>query len=358
MSSSENNIGLPSLPSLPPKLSLARKSKRKETTQSSSNDTLNPLTQYDEKGGKDNNNMSNKPNNNQSSLSIGENNKEDKIKKNKIGTYASTEFQNWLNTPIQKPKIKRSKKTNDDAFQIFLDFADKTENEDWKAFFNKLYTGKFPHGYSYRNQTLFFRKRTKIEKLDIQDNSNETMNKVMNFFKNYGGFSILSKDTNIFDFLLSKTPIFQSWKDIRSKKTKQFFINKFVDELTQQYQLNKYEKDNLMDTIHSGFLLKSIESCDIEFDNQKITKIKTIHWNPEKRKFDLEIQNRVQKPTRKNTADRVAKNSFLVHWNKFLVQYVKDKPQLDDIPTDASIISVQTDDLTDTSMSLSSFTDN
>ena len=113
-----------------------------------------------------------------------------------------------------------------------------------------------------------------------------------------------------------------------------------------------------MDTIHSGFLLKSIESCDIEFDNQKITKIKTLHWNPEKRKFDLEIQNRVQKPTRKNTADRVAKNSFLVHWNKFLVQYVKDKPQLDDIPTDASIISVQTDDLTDTSMSLSSFTDN
>lgn len=320
------------LPSLPPKLSLARKNKKKDEKIVQEERKL-PETEPKETSEV-------KPE-----------------KKNKIGTYASTEFQNWLNTPIQKPKIKRSKKTNDDAFQIFIDFAEKINNEEWKTFFHKLYAGKFPHGYSYRNQTLFFRKRTKIEKLDIQDNSNETMNKVINFFKNYGGFSNLGEDTNIFDFLVSKTPIYKNWKDIRSKKTKQFFIIKYVDELTEKYQLQSTERKSLLDTIHTGFLLKSIESSDIDFKDHKINHIHTLHWYPETRKFEVEITNRVQKPSRKSTADKVAKSSFLVHWNKFLNQIVKDK-NVEDIPTDASVLSITTDDLTDnTSTSLNSFTD-
>jgi hypothetical protein len=278
-------------------------------------------------------------------------------KKNKIGTYASTEFQNWLNTPIQKPKMKRSKKTTEDAFQIFLDFSEKIDNPEWKTFFHKLYTGKFPHGYSYRNQTLFFRKRTKIEKLDIQDNSNDTMNKVINFFKNYGGFSNIAENGNIFDYLVSQTPIFKNWKDIRSKKTKQFFIQKYVDEEVEKNQLNQTEKRSLLDTIHTGFLLKSIESSDIDFNEQRIVQIKTLKWNEEERKYELQIQNRSQKPSRKSTIEKASKNSFIIHWTKFLHHIIKDKVQSekDDIPTDVSVL---TDDLTDnTSVSLSSFTD-
>ena len=278
-------------------------------------------------------------------------------KKNKIGTYASTEFQNWLNTPIQKPKMKRSKKTTEDAFQIFLDFSERIDNPEWKTFFHKLYTGKFPHGYSYRNQTLFFRKRTKIEKLDIQDNSNETMNKVITFFKNYGGFSNISENGNIFDYLVSQTPVFKNWKDIRSKKTKQFFIQKYVDEEIEKNNLSASEKRSLLDTIHTGFLLKSIESSDIEFNEQRIMQIKTLKWNENIRKYELQIQNRSQKPSRKSTIEKASKNSFIIHWTKFLHHIIKDKShaEKDDIPTD---VSVMTDDLTDnTSISLSSFTD-
>lgn len=352
MSSIESS--LPTI-SLPPKLSLARKPRKQL-------DTNNPIS--DNNSSTINVNDSKKEKNEKNekfpvaiNIEKASSTPTQEPKKNKIGTYASTEFQNWLNTPIQKPKIKRSKKTNDDAFQIFIDFAEKIESEEWKTFFNKLYTGKFPHGYSYRNQTLFFRKRTKIEKLDIQDSSNETMNKVMNFFKNYGGFSNIGEDTNIFDFLVSKTPVYKNWKDIRSKKTKQFFIIKYVDELTEKHQLNVSERKSLLDTIHTGFLLKSIESCDIEFDNQKINNIKTIRWNPNNRKFDLDLINRIQKPTRKSTADKVAKSSFLVHWTKFLQQIV-NRNQPDEIPTDVSIASVCTDDLTDnTTISVNSFTD-
>ena len=275
-------------------------------------------------------------------------------RKSKIGTYSSAEFQNWLATPIQKPKLKRSKKTNDDAFQIFQDFSDRIENQEWKVFFQKLYTGKFPHGYSFRNQTLFFRKRTKIEKLDVQDTSSDTLFKVMNFFQMYGGFTNMDDDLNIFDYLVSQVQSFNTWKDIRSKKTKQFFIQKYVDDLGIKYDLTHNEKRGLLDTIHTGFLLKSIDSNDIQFENKKITNIKTLMWNPEKRDFDLIQDSKSQRLSRKNTSEKICKSSFAAHWSRFLCHVIKDKPILEDISTDVSTFQ---DDFTDTTISFSVTTD-
>jgi hypothetical protein len=270
-------------------------------------------------------------------------------KKSKIGTYSSPEFQNWLNTPIQKPKMKRSKRTNDEAYQVFQDFSERMENLEWKAFFLKLYTGKFPHGYSYRNQTLFFRKRTKIEKLDLQDSSNDTLSKVMNFFEIYGGFNNTDDNLNIFDYLVSHIEPYRSWKDIRSKKTKQFFIQKYADDMEVKYHLSLTEKKCLLDTIHTGFLIRSIDSGDIEFEDKKITNIKTLNWLEERRDFVLIENVKNQRMSRKATSEKVSKNSFSAHWTKFLSQIIKDKPFIDDISTDVSMA----DDLTDTTISFS-----
>jgi len=271
-------------------------------------------------------------------------------KKSKIGTYASAEFQNWLSTPIQKTKMKRSKRTNDEAYQIFQDFSEKVENQEWKAFFQKLYTGKFPHGYSFRNQTLFFRKRTKIEKLDIQDVSNETLYKVMNFFEMYGGFTNSDDNLNIFDYLVSQIEPYKSWKDIRSKKTKQFFIHKYVDELTQRHNLSNLEKRYLLDMIHTGFLIRAIDSSDIDFDNKKITNIRTLIWNEETREFNLQETSKTQRMSRKNTAEKISKSSYSAHWTKFLSQIAKERTVYDDLSTDTSFV---VDDLTDTTVSFS-----
>jgi hypothetical protein len=272
-------------------------------------------------------------------------------KKSKIGTYASTEFQNWLATPIQKPKMKRSKRTNDEAYQVFQDFSERIENGEWKAFFQKLYTGKFPHGYSYRNQTLFFRKRTKIEKLDLQDSTNDTLSKVMNFFEMYGGFNNSDDNLNIFDYLVSHIEPYRSWKDIRSKKTKQFFIQKYADEMETRYQLTLTEKKCLLDTIHTGFLIRSIDSSDIDFQDKKIMNIKPLSWDGEKREFLLIDNVKNQRMSRKATSEKVSKSSYSAHWTKFLSQIVKDKPcSSDDISvTDVSM----TEDLTDTTISFS-----
>lgn len=276
-------------------------------------------------------------------------------KKSKIGTYASTEFQNWLSTPIQKPKIKRSKKMNDDAFQIFQDYSGMTTNEEWKAFFQKLYTGKFPHGYSYRNQTLFFRKRTKIEKLDIQDGTIETMLKVMNFFQIYGGFENSDDNLNIFDYLVSKSESYHHWKDIRSKKTKQFFITKYADELTKVHNLNDRERRALLDTIHAGFLIRCIDTADIVFDNRRIMDIKTLKWNEEKRDFELTADFKNLRISRKTVSEKQNRNSFGAHWSRFLSQMVRENKNNEvEISTDVSNF----DDLTDgTSISLSAITE-
>jgi hypothetical protein len=272
-------------------------------------------------------------------------------KKTKIGSYSSAEFQNWLNTPIQKPKMKRSKKTNDDAYQVFQDFADMVEHAEWKNFFQKLYTGKFPHGYSYRNQTLFFRKRTKIEKLEIIDSSRGTLSKVMTFFTTYGGYSNQDDDLNIFEFVASQAKTYDSWKDIRSKKTKMFFIQKYADELVHIYELSESEKRLLIDTIHTGFLLKTIDSGDIEFKDKKISNIKSLIWNPENREFEIPYLLRTQKNIRKLPTEKVQRNTFSSHWNKFVNHILKTKTQGEDLVTDD--LSSVVEDLTDTTISMS-----
>jgi hypothetical protein len=277
-------------------------------------------------------------------------------KKSKIGSYSSAEFQNWLNTPIQKPKMKRSKKTNEEAYQVFQDFSEMVDHAEWKSFFQKLYTGKFPHAYSYRNQTLFFRKRTKIEKLEILDSSKQTLSKVMMFFTTYGGYSNYEDESNIYDFIVSQTPQYNNWKDIRSKKTKQFFIQKYVDELAENHQLDPTQKRVLVDTLHTAFLLKTIDSSDIEFEDKKITNIRGLSWNSEAKEFEIPRANRFNKNTKntRKTVEKMQKNTFASHWGKFVNNILKNKSGGEEISTDLSTTQEDmTDTITDTTFSMS-----
>ena len=272
-------------------------------------------------------------------------------KKSKIGTYAGAEFQNWLQTPIQKPKVKRTKKSKDDTYQIFQDLSEMVMDPQWKSFFAKLALGKFPHGYSYRNQTIFFRKRTKIEKIEVPDSSYDTLNRLMGFFQNYGGFTSTDDNINIFEYLVTQSETFQSWKDIRSKKTKQFFIQQYVEDISQQKNLNLFQKRCLSDTINIGFLLRIIDSGDIEFEDRKITAIRTLKWDERKNEFVLDGEAKPLRTSRKTASEKIVKNSYSAHWNRFLSHISKDKSSIpDDISTDVSTIA----DLTDTTLTLTS----
>jgi hypothetical protein len=275
-------------------------------------------------------------------------------KKSKIGTFSGAEFQNWLNTPIQKPKVKRTKKSKDDTYQIFQDLSEMVSDVHWKAFFTKLAIGKFPHGYSYRNQTIFFRKRTKIEKIEVQDSSYDTLNRLMNFFQNYGGFTSSDDNINIFEYLVSQSENYQQWKDIRSKKTKQFFIQQYVEEISEKKNLNAFQKRCLSDTIHMGFLLRIIDSTDIDFEDRKIKLIKTLFWNEEKNEYELKGEAKPMRISRKTINEKGMKNSFSAHWNRFLTHITKDKSNIpEDLSTDVSTL-LDTTDLTDTTLTLTS----
>jgi hypothetical protein len=274
-------------------------------------------------------------------------------KKSKIGTFAGAEFQNWLNTPIQKPKVKRTKKSKDDTYQIFQDLSEMVYDVHWKAFFAKLALGRFPHGYSYRNQTIFFRKRTKIEKIEVQDSSYDTLNRLMNFFQNYGGFTSSDDNINIFEYLVSQSENYQQWKDIRSKKTKQFFIQQFVDEISEKKNLTPHQKRCLSDTIHMGFLLRIIDSADIEFQERKIISIKTLVWSDKNNQYELSGDAKPVRISRKTANEKIVKNSYSAHWNRFLTHITKEKLNIpDDISTDVSTIVDA--DLTDTTLTLTS----
>ena len=189
------------------------------------------------------------------------------------------------------------------------------------------------------------------------------MSKVMNFFQIYGGFENSDDNLNIFDYLISKSDSYSQWKDIRSKKTKQFFIQKYADELTKVHNLSVIERRCLLDTIHIGFLMRFIDTSDIVFENRKIIDIKTLKWVEPKRDFELVADWKNVKLSRKNGTEKQNRNSFAAHWSRFLSQMVKEKqPEVEDL-TDVSVSTISNilEDYTDltslTSMSLSANTE-
>jgi hypothetical protein len=127
---------------------------------------------------------------------------------------------------------------------------------------------------------------------------------------------------------------------------------KYIDRLSQTYDLTTVERKRLQDTIHIGFLIKTIDTPDIEFEDNKIMTIKTLSWNPEKREFTVPKISKTAKTNRKPVSEKVCKNSFGAHWVRFISNIVKDKKNTldEDISTD---VSTAIDDLTDTTVSYS-----
>jgi hypothetical protein len=178
----------------------------------------------------------------------------------------------------------------------------------------------------------------------------------MMFFTTYGGYSNYEDESNIYDFIVSQTPQYNNWKDIRSKKTKQFFIQKYVDELAENHQLDPTQKRVLVDTLHTAFLLKTIDSSDIEFEDKKITNIRGLSWNSEAKEFEIPRANRFNKNTKntRKTVEKMQKNTFASHWGKFVNNILKNKSGGEEISTDLSTTQEDmTDTITDTTFSMS-----
>lgn len=242
--------------------------------------------------------------------------------KNKIGTYASStiDIQNWLNTPIQSNKPKRTKKSKEQDNAIFLELHDIVEDNDWKNLFINGYKGKFPSGFTFSNHVLSCKKKkNKIEKIEIYDSDIQTLQNVQYFFSSNGGFTPQDDEMDVLEFFNSCGPTYDSWTQIRGKKKKDFYIGRYIEQLCKKYNLNEKEKIQLHNQVIIGCAIKSIDSENIKLEDNEIKNIDNLIWDNSSRTFNVEGTAKNKKVSRKKAnQERLPKNCYLSQWISYI----------------------------------------
>ena len=265
----------------------------------------------------------------------------------KTGVYAVTTMQSmpWLNTPAQGAKVKAKKTATGPKIvnQLFYDCIPHISDSFWQGVFADAGQGKFPKGFSYKNNTLIYKKRTKTDTIELPENINELISLCITFFKDLAGLRSavdLESERLEREECLSRTTTLRqgTWGNIRSKSVKRGLLTQYVHDVSKTLNLNEDQRKYFKTILNTGFLLGYFTSSSVGFEDGAITGIKGLDWDERERIFKI---NRLTSETPKiaklkdwiredeylnpnnKTSDRHIKwVSFITLWKKFLESFV------------------------------------
>jgi len=248
---------------------------------------------------------------------------------NKAGSYVVTTVYSipWKKT-TKKPQVKKSNKkiTN----EIFEKCADLSEDRFWRDMFHDCARGKFPRGFSFKNNLITFRKGNKTDRVSISDSPVETYQITIDFFKKANGLmskkdrdKISKEEEERLLEILSNKEI--NWKDVKTDKFKNILIHEFAYQISENSNFNKEERKQLITTIKKGIMLKCFNSRNIMMENKKIKEIKGLIFDYKKHEYIIDekiyknyIKNKKVIGLGLDTEKRKPKISFLEDWKKYL----------------------------------------
>lgn len=243
----------------------------------------------------------------------------------------------WLSTPITPGKQNRQKTTTKGKIaaplnSIFAQCCTFVNDEFWHNILMEASRGKLPQNFTYSTtkNILSFKKKTKIESVEVPKDAYPATCVILDFFRNKAGMrspSDLEREKKEQEEILLKRAIqsYSTWSEIKNKALKRAFFADYIHKLTEQYKLKVKERKELKTIINVGFLLGSLCNDDVDFDGYKINDIKGLKYDEVTRKFCLiyldtkKKKNSYFMPT--NLSDPLIEDketcNFEATWNKF-----------------------------------------
>jgi hypothetical protein len=212
------------------------------------------------------------------------------------------------------------------AHPIFAECAQYTLDPYWKQLFEECSKGKFPRGFNLdqKTNTIYIRSKSSHNKSYISyqliknpDQIYKDLKKLFQEHLHYRSNKDRHDNRVELDNIckdLQKT-YNEGWNKIRRKKIKEPIIRQYILNLKEEYQLTDTETTALAKIIKLGFLFNWIANEDVEYEDQCITNIATLHYDPDERIFKLE------EPTvecKREYKPKLIKLSSL--WDKYLSQ--------------------------------------
>ena len=189
---------------------------------------------------------------------------------------------------------------------IFIDLASFTNDVYWINFLTKLSRGKFPRNFSLINsgdeQSLCFRKMTKIFRLSIAPASPDKLLDLINFLQDHGVVS-QSKIQPI----CQNEAVTATWSDLKDSE-KEIRMKIYARKLSEEWKLTENERLMLSTKLLLATGQKMIKPTDIVFDGRQIVAITGIDWNATSRSFAFQHTEKARTQQQFTTINMINKS--------------------------------------------------
>jgi len=211
-------------------------------------------------------------------------------------------------------------------YPILNEASEYTLDPYWKQVFQDCSRGKFPRGCSIDNvgETIYFKKMIGNVQQMVSYKLNKTSEQIFKDLKKMFQEILILKSNRDkqkikeeFDDIcrdLQET-FTGGWQNIKRKKVKDPIVRKFILELKEIYELDDKQTSELAQLLKLGFLFNWIDNDDVIYEDQKIVGIKTLHFDPDEKSFQLEEPGFFLKREYKPKVNKLS-----VLWEKHLEQ--------------------------------------
>lgn len=248
----------------------------------------------------------------------------------RAGNYAvaTAKTRPWLSTPIgvTTTKSRKSKAQVVISNPLFTECATLTTDPFWVSIFTQAAIGKFPRGFSYKENILTYKRGVKTSSIEVPPEAHLAKDTCIMFFGKMAGIlseSDQERTRQEYDRRMLEKVALKScaWTDIKKKKIRDLLIGTFVQDISRIFELTDKEEDQLSTIVSIGFLLGYFQGKNVAFENGRITAIHGLMYDPNNRIFylDSSLVPKVTKSSKSKKTDEEGKNlSFLNLWTKFL----------------------------------------
>ena len=231
---------------------------------------------------------------------------------------------------VVTPGNNRRKKTLKPVIHpIFERCSELTSDNFWQGIFMDCAKGKFPRGYSFKNNLLTHKKGNKISTLELNNSPTDVFIMTMRFFSTSSG--IMSEtdrkrkqdeeDIKLAEEIGANDDL--TWKDVRTEKLREVMIGEFINSLSTKMKFNEEEKRELITTVKKGLMLKYFNADNIVMEGGRIIEIDGLIFNRHTNMYEID-KAYVRKTERKGNglgvevSESTPPVDFLQIWKKYL----------------------------------------
>jgi hypothetical protein len=214
--------------------------------------------------------------------------------------------------------------------KIFADMSEITTDLFWKNLFHQCAYDKFPRLVSFKEDTLYFKNKKKIESTILaMDHLELAIEQAKNFLKQKKGLSGDKDEEENKMKLNIKEEVYEKWSKVNRKKVKDSFVFAYLLKLKERHQLSNLEFLQLQTLTVLGFTLGNCNCMNIIIKNNEIETIQGLIFDETIRKFYFDNKS-IKKPKssgkkKSSVCDRsvhsmqkIKKVNFLKRWKKYI----------------------------------------